>query len=283
MSADTSSPLPLRRRTRLLEALARPGAYGGRHAAGADDIAIVVPVKGVSLRVMTCTNGEIAALADAGLVRPEPATGAVAMRLVITPQGRRIAGAREGEVDFARPHRDLVSPDVPGETPRALVNANESPLAWLRRRRGKNGEPLLTGAQFEAGERLRRDLTIAQTMPRVTANWQAGAGGAQGAAREHISDTILAARQRVDAALSAAGSEFAGLLVDVCGFLKGLELIEVERLWPPRAARVVLTMALDRLADHYGLRTVAVGQPARRNLHWGAADYRPSIEAVVPG
>jgi hypothetical protein len=166
---------------------------------------------------------------------------------------------------------------------RPSVNAAESPIAWLRQRRNKDGRPLISEAEFDAGERLRADFWFAQMTPRVTANWDAAVSsascrrGAPGAGSD-MQDSVIAAGARVRSALSAVGPELAGVLIDVCCHLKGLE--EVERLagWPQRSGKVVLQLALERLARHYGLlRDGDGGERGGRVRHWGAEDYRPLI------
>lgn len=113
---------------------------------------------------------------------------------------------------------------------------------------------MIDEAAFAAGERLRSDMTRAQMTPRVTASWETPvSAGNGGRLRQEPGDMAMAARQRVSRALAAAGDEFAGVLVDVCGFLKGLEQVEKERGWPARSGKLILRMALARLAAHYGL------------------------------
>jgi hypothetical protein len=180
-------------------------------------------------------------------------------------------GAGRGDVD-------LVRVDTASGPSVALANPTESPLAQLVRRKGKDGRPFLTGAEYEAGERLRADYTRGRIMPRLGANWvatvssgrRAGSGGAV-----ELTDAALAARRRVEAAIVAVGPELSGVLLDVCCFLKGLEQVESERGWPVRSAKIVLKTALGVLARHYA---PATGKRERRPpLHWGADDYRPSI------
>lgn len=130
---------------------------------------------------------------------------------------------------------------------KVTVNQDESPLAWLRRHKGRDGRPMVDAAEFTAGERLRSDYTRGQLMPRVTANWTASvaAGRRDGAGgMAELTEAAIAARRRVEKALAAVGPEFSGILVDFCCFLKGLEEIERERTWPARSAKLVLRLAL---------------------------------------
>jgi hypothetical protein len=49
--------------------------------------------------------------------------------------------------------------------------------------------------------------------------------------------------------------------------------------WPQRAAKVVLQLALTRLARHYGLLAPQPRSGTQRLRHWGSEDYRPDIDA----
>jgi hypothetical protein len=184
----------------------------------------------------------------------------------MTKPNRKLA-ARSGEpqhpsIDaFRGQHLALAQRQIATEHGHANVTIDdaESPLAWLARRRGRDGRPMILPHQFLAGERLRADFTRANLMPRTTSNWESpissdrrGGGGA-------FTDTMIAARQHVNRALEAVGPEFSGLLVDICCFLKGLEDIERARAWPTRSAKIVLQLALDRLARHYGYAAKATG------------------------
>jgi hypothetical protein len=176
---------------------------------------------------------------------------------------RTAAKARTAEpapgVDAKRAeHLTLASREIMTESgiSRVTVNDSESPLAWLARRKGRDGRTMIGHAQFIAGEKLRADFTRGHLAPRVTSSWSGIARGKNcgGGDAGTMTDAVIAARQRVRLALDACGPELSGVLMDVCCFLRGLEDVERERGWPARSAKVVLQLALDRLARHYGLQ-----------------------------
>jgi hypothetical protein len=197
-------------------------------------------------------------------------------RLLLTETGRahlRRADAPERDAAFFHQHRDSAVVSLATEEgPRRLrVDAEESPLDWLRRRKGRDGEPLIDAASYEAGERLRRDIAQAGLLPGVTARWDAMPRSRGPGAPSDATDRMVAARQRIRNAFDAVGADFSDLLLDLCGFLKGLELIERERRWPPRSGKVVVRLALARLAEHYGIEAAARGPAASRGIRaWQA-------------
>jgi hypothetical protein len=64
--------------------------------------------------------------------------------------------------------------------------------------------------------------------------------------------------------------------VAVCCEEVGLEAVEKRQGWPARSAKVVLRLALDRLAHHYGIAAAAKGPTHHSVVSWGAPGYRPS-------
>lgn len=162
--------------------------------------------------------------------------------------------------------------DQPGFDP------DESPLYRLATRPVKGGAPFLAEPEAMAGERLRADFTRAGLMPGITQRWDGGPRqkGASAGARD-LSDSAIDARTRVGKALDAMGPELAGVVLDVCCFLKGLETVEREHGWPARSAKLLLKAGLAALARHYGFAANAPGKGAARIRRWGAPDYRPSV------
>lgn len=160
---------------------------------------------------------------------------------------------------YAAQHRDLC--EVAGDE-KIIVNLSESPLSRLYHRRHRNGQKIIQEYQFRAGERLRKDFEAAQLSPKLGLTMGPKVDGGRGAAdASYALDSAMAARARLDQALRFVGNEMNSLLLDVCCFLKGLECVERERQWPVRSAKIVLSLALERLADHYGLSQSAVGAP----------------------
>jgi len=124
------------------------------------------------------------------------------------------------------------------------VNLAESPLGWL------HAHGHLEDRLFDAGERLRADYETAQIAPVVTMRWEpvriAGTGG-----KLAPSERQLAARRRFDGALGAAGKGLGDILWRVVCACETLPNAEKALEWPARSGKLVLRLALDRVADFY--------------------------------
>jgi hypothetical protein len=131
------------------------------------------------------------------------------------------------------------------------VNLAESPLGWLRAR------DLVTARQFDAGEQLRADWERACLAPSTTMRWDATppartARGPHDPGQATIAQ--LAAKRRFEAAVAAVGGGLSHILWRIVCAGEGMRDAERALGWPARAGRVVLTLALDRLADHYRMK-----------------------------
>ena len=132
------------------------------------------------------------------------------------------------------------------------VNLTESPLGWLLAR----GH--VTRRQFDAGERLRCDWERGQLAPRVTMSWDSApvsrsrGGSAQAA---DLNGAQLDARRRFEAAVAEAGPGLSDILWRVVCAGEGMRDAETALGWPARAGKLVLSLALDRIADYYRIRS----------------------------
>lgn len=131
------------------------------------------------------------------------------------------------------------------------VNLAESPLGWLYAR----GH--VTRRQFDAGERLRGDWERGQLSPRVTMSWDQapvsrGRGGSSPA--PDLVGSQIDARRRFEGAVDAAGPGLADILWRIVCAGEGMRDAETALGWPARAGKLVLSLALDRVADHYRIQ-----------------------------
>ena len=129
------------------------------------------------------------------------------------------------------------------------VNLAESPLSWLKAR------GLVDDRQYEAGERLRADFETASLGPRVTMRWDAAPRSAShGENSNDPTHAQISAKRRFDGAIAAAGPGLSDIAWRVICAGEGLPVAEKALGWPARAGRLVLTLALDRVAGFYGIR-----------------------------
>jgi hypothetical protein len=146
--------------------------------------------------------------------------------------------------------RELTSEGPSQRPPRrggrsVTVNLAESPLTWLHAR----GH--LSDRQLAAGDRLRDDWERAQLLPGTTMRWdpvRVSGGLDRGL---NPGERQIAAKRRFDAAIAAAGPGLADILWRVA--CAGEAMVDAERAlaWPARSGKLVLGLALDRVAEFY--------------------------------
>jgi len=187
--------------------------------------------------------------------------GRAALKRLLTDERSPPAaeGFAEAQTPFQAQHRvfaerTVMAEDGSGER-RLRFNLAESPLSVLGRKRDKDGAAYLAADLIEAGERLREDFELAQMGPRVTQNWERflTAGSERGAGGRGPAEGPSDARARVAKAMEALGPGLSDIVFRICCFLEGLETAEKRLGWSARSGKVVLKIALERLAAHYGI------------------------------
>ncbi len=143
-----------------------------------------------------------------------------------------------------------ISKSYKGGAPRrgrsVTVNLKESPLGWLY----AHGH--LTERQYEAGERLRADWERAQMAPSITMRWDpvriSGSNPDRGL---EPGERQIAAKARFDKATAMAGPGLSDILWRVVCSGEAVGAAEKTMGWPARSGKLVLGLALDRVAQFY--------------------------------
>lgn len=125
------------------------------------------------------------------------------------------------------------------------VNLGESPIAWLHSR----GH--LDRRLFDAGEALRADYERAQLSANVTMRWDPVRAKTTGDRGLNATERQIAAKTRFDEAMAEAGKGLEDVLWRVVCAGEGLPEAEKSLKWPARSGKLVLRLALERVADYY--------------------------------
>ncbi|QDH35324.1 DUF6456 domain-containing protein [Porphyrobacter sp. YT40] len=147
----------------------------------------------------------------------------------LTPEGPRRGAIKGGP----RPRRTVT------------VNLSESPLVWLHAR-GHLPTRLL-----DAGEALRADYERSALPANITMRWDPVRVKSTGDRGLAPSEKQVAARQRFDGAIRAAGKGLEDILWRVVCAGEALPEAEKSLGWPARSGKLVLAIALERVADYY--------------------------------
>jgi hypothetical protein len=146
--------------------------------------------------------------------------------------------------------RALPDPQGDRAKPRRTVTVNlaESPLSWL------HAHGHLSDRQLLAGEKLRGDYEAAALGPRTTMSWQhmpVARGRRSAPPALNQTEYMLRAKQRFDGGIEALGRDLSDIAWRVICAGESVPIAEKAMGWPLRSGKLVLRIALDRLADYY--------------------------------
>ena len=138
--------------------------------------------------------------------------------------------------------------ESPGTQRTVTINLSESPLSWLHAR----GH--LSNRQMLAGETLRGDYESAALGAHITMTWEniPRSRRKRGAPMAlNRTERMMQSKHRFDSALIALGPDLSDIAWRVICVGESVPIAEREMSWPVRSGKLVLKIALDRLAAFY--------------------------------
>lgn len=232
---------------RILHRLAEPGACLAL-APGMEN-GVVVRETGAATERMAIVNRGIAeAMALKDWIACSRQGRVARYRITDTGRDALLNMTPESDTDTAR--------NRPGSAPSATRPASataEAPLVLLSRRRNPDGSRFLSPEQVAAGERLREDYELARLASSTARDWDriVADAPAQPPGFGEAPARFDSADDRVSAALRSLGPGLGDVTLRCCCLLEGMEATERRMGWSARSGKIVLRIALQRLADHY--------------------------------
>lgn len=177
------------------------------------------------------------------------------------------------EGGYSEQHKDIR--EVGGSS--ARLNINEGPI--LKLSYSRNGmPPFLQSHHIVAAKKIEILVARTQMLQRTTMSYdptRIGRGNKSSGLDQGLGDNALDARNKLQHCLDRLPHDCAGVVMDVCGFQKGLQLIETERKWPRRSAKLILRIGLEQLCILFELTPTIKGVESNTARHWMGKDARP--------
>lgn len=214
--------------------------------------------------VMQCSEEDVQKFVSEDLLQRDTSD---VNKFVISDPGRSfyLRGKTPSHAFLAQHHQLETHDDGP-----TLKNA-QTPLAWLKSRNGKRqkGAVVFEDVEFTSGERLCRDFELSQSCKSMTLDLSRVSvqdGRRAGHQYSDIPGAVLDARKRLRKAIEAVGPDLDEVLIKTCCFHVGLVEMEKKLGWPNRSGKLVLKIALRRLAQHYGYLPASKASASARIL-----------------
>ena len=178
-------------------------------------------------------------------------SGRAALRQLTAEDENRASGFSDSRERFTGAKRWEIGQPEAAQRPATRYHTGESPLIGLARRRDRDGQPFLKRELVAVGERLREDFELAEMSASPRENWADIVAGTTSTPSGEAVKGAVAARSRVEKALSDLGPGLGDVVLRCCCFLEGLEQTEKTMGWSARSGKIVLRIALQRLKRHY--------------------------------
>ncbi len=184
---------------------------------------------------------------------------------------RKLSYASE---QFSKQHQIIIT-----ERNGIKKNLAESPISKLTIFKDKKN-PFLKPHHIEAAKKFALLFEKSQLRARTTINYFASPKGKEKYSNfttAELSDMAIDARRKIEQLLNGMPDECASVIIDICGLEKGLQIVESEKGWPRRSAKLVLRIGLEQLAQKFGLTPKAVGKLKGKSTYWQKEGSRPTI------